>query len=73
MVTEEDVRGSIQEALPETSAKEAEISFIVNQSSDWIIVLRSGKEEVAVRVAATPDSTPDSLRQEFIQEVAKLF
>ncbi len=69
MVTEEDVRGIVQEALPETSAKEAEISFIVNQSSDWIIVLCSGKEEVAVRVAATPDS----LRQEFIQEVAKLF
>ncbi len=63
----------MQEALPETSAKEAEISFIVNQSSSWVIVLRSGQEEVAVRVAAIPDATPDSLRQEFIQEVAKLF
>ena len=63
----------MQEALPETSAMEAEINFIVNQSSNWIIVLRSGEEEVAVRVAAAPDSTSDSLRQEFIREVAKLF
>ena len=72
-MTEEEVRRIVQEALPETSAKEAEISFIVNQSSSWVIVLRSGQEEVAVRVAAIPDATPDSLRQEFIQEVAKLF
>ncbi len=72
-MTEEDVREIMQEALSETSAREAEISFIVNQSSSWIIVLRNGGEEVAVRVATTPDSAPDSLRQEFIQEVAKLF
>ena len=72
-MTEEEIRTIMEEALPCTSAKESQISLVVKQSSTWVIVLCNGQEEVAIKVEATPDSTPSSLQQEFVQEVAKLF
>jgi hypothetical protein len=72
-MTEEEVLKIAEEALPETSAKGAEISFIVNDSSTWVIVLDSQGEELAVRVAETPESTSEYFRRKFIYEVSKLF
>ena len=75
-MTQEKIQKIIAEALPRTSAKEAEISFVVSDIEDpttWVVVLDAQGEELAVKISERPDSSPETIRNEFIDQVRRLF
>ena len=69
----EDIKRIAQAALCETPGKQAEVSLVVRQDSTWIILLRSGEEEWAVKVEESAQSTPESIQLELEAEIRKLF
>ena len=69
----EDIKRIAQAALCETPGKQVEVSLVVRQDSTWIILLRSGEEEWAVKVEESAQSTPESIQLELEAEIRKLF
>lgn len=75
-MTQEEIQKIIAEALPETSAKDTEISLVVSDIEDpttWVVVLDVQGEELAVKISETPDSSPETIRNKFIDQVRRLF
>ncbi|MDA2938218.1 hypothetical protein MYX75_08160, partial [Acidobacteria bacterium AH-259-A15] len=62
-----------EEALRETPGKEAQVSLVIKRDSVWMILLRSKDEELAIKVDETPQSTPESMKQNIIQQIRRLF
>ncbi|MDA2924427.1 hypothetical protein MYX65_07185, partial [Acidobacteria bacterium AH-259-L09] len=62
-----------EEALQETPGKEAQVSLVIKRDSVWMILLRSKDEELAIKVDETPQSTPESMKQNIIQQIRRLF
>ena len=72
-VTEEQIKAMVEEALQETPGKEAQVSLVIKRDSVWMILLRSKDEELAIKVDETPQSTPESMKQNIIQQIRRLF
>ena len=54
----------------------AEISLVVSDIEDpttWVVVLDVQGEELAVKISETPDSSPETIRNKFIDQVRRLF
>ncbi|MDA2928526.1 hypothetical protein MYX84_01045 [Acidobacteria bacterium AH-259-O06] len=72
-MTEEQIKAMVEEALQETPGKEAQVSLVIKRDSVWMILLRSKDEELAIKVDETPQSTPESMKQNIIQQIRRLF
>ncbi len=74
MMSPDEVRRIVEEALPETSARNLEARLVLKEEpSTWIIMLGKDEQEWVVRVEETGDSTPESLRGDVIEQVRRLF
>ena len=69
----EEIKRITQKALCETPGKQAEVSLVVKQDSLWVILLRSGEDEWAVKVKETVQSTEESIQLDLEREIRKLF
>ena len=69
----EEIKQIALKALCETPGKEAAVSLVVKQDSRWVILLRIGEEELAVKVEETSQSTRESIQRELEREIRKLF
>ena len=69
----EDIKRITQAALCETPGKQAEVSLVVKQDSVWVVLLRIGEEEFAVKVQETARSTSDSIQRALEAQIRKLF
>lgn len=69
----DEVRQLAQQALCETSGKQAQVSLVIKQGSMWVILLRIGEDELAVKVEDTLKATPGAIQRELEAEIRKLF
>ncbi len=71
-MTEAEIRELFNRARRQTSAKEAEVTFVVQDGSKWIILFQSRGEELAIELDEGADSTAQSIEAELCRSLMRL-
>ena len=73
-MTKEEMSQLFEEARGQTSAKEAELTFLAAQDSDWILLVKSpGSDELAIHIEGGGDKSAEEVRREIREHLMRLF
>ena len=73
-MTKEEMSKLFEEAREQTSAKEAELTFLAAQDSNWILLVKSpGSDELAIQIEGMGDKTAEEIRGEIREQLMRLF
>ena len=73
-MTKEEMSKLFEEAREQTSAKEAELTFLAAQDSNWILLVKSpGSDELAIQIEGVGDKTAEEIRGEIREQLMRLF
>ncbi len=73
-MTKEEMSQLFEEAREQTSAKEAQLTFLAAQDSNWILLVKSpGSDELAIQIEGGGDKTAEEIRGEIREQLMRLF
>lgn len=73
-MTKEEMSQLFEEARRQTSAKEAELTFLAAQDSGWILLVKSpGSDELAIQIEGGGDKSAEEVRREIREQLMRLF
>ena len=74
MRSEQEIRDLFARAMKKTSAQAARISLVLpGENQNWLILLRSGSDELAINVADLPGSSDEALESQIEDQLKRLF
>ncbi len=74
MRSEQEIRDLFARAMKKTSAQAARISLVLpGENQNWLILLRSGSDELAINVADLPGSSDEALEAQIEDQLKRLF
>jgi len=74
MRSEPEIRELFARALVKTSAQAARISLVVpGESQNWLFLLQSGSDELAIEVADPEGSSDEALEAQIVDQLKRLF
>ena len=73
-MTKEEMSKLFEEAREQTSAKEAQLTFLAAQDSNWILLVKSpGSDELAIQIEGGGDKSAEEVRREIREQLMQLF
>ena len=73
-MTKEEMSKLFEEAREQTSAKEAQLTFLAAEDSNWILLVKSPEsDELAIQIEGVGDKTAEEIRGEIREQLMRLF
>lgn len=73
-MTEDELRRIFEEARGQTSAGEAELTFLAMEDEVWVLLVKApDSDELAIQIQGGGEKTPGDIRQEIRGQLKRLF